>query len=160
MAQILRGLGPAASTHTPGYSVRRPATDAERRQRVDDDLFDVADVAGSVELVGDGDDRIADELAGTVVGDVATSAHGNELGADCCGIAAQVVGEVRARSVREHVRMFEEQEVLLGPPAEQRLLYRQRLAVGHPPQPPHPQWTPPHRILHADLVASNATGVA
>ena len=25
MAQILRGLGPAASTHTPGYSVSRPA---------------------------------------------------------------------------------------------------------------------------------------
>ena len=88
--------------------------DAERGERVDDHLFDVADVAGGVELVGDGEDRIADELAGTVVGDVAAAAHGDELGADVGGVAAQVVGEVRPRPVREHVRVLEEQQMLLG----------------------------------------------
>ena len=44
MAQILRGFGPSASTHTPGYSVEPAGRDAERRQRVDDELLDVAHV--------------------------------------------------------------------------------------------------------------------
>ena len=56
--------------------------DAEGGQRVDDELLDVADVPGGTELVGDGEDRVADELARTVVGDVAAAADGDELGAD------------------------------------------------------------------------------
>ena len=141
MAQILRGLRPPASTHTPGYSVRRPALDAEGGERVDDDLLDVADVAGGVELVGDAEDRIADELTGSVVGDVAAAADRDELGADVGGLAPQVVVEVRPRPVGEHVGMLEEQQVLLDAAAEQGLLDRQRLAVGHRPQPANPQRT-------------------
>ena len=38
-------------------------------------------------------------------------------------------------TVREDVVVLEQQEVLLAAVVEQRLLYRERLAVRHPPQP-------------------------
>ncbi len=123
----------------PGIFGETAGADAERGEGVDDHLLDVADVAGGIELVGDGEDRIADELARTVIGDVATAAHRDQLGADVGGLAPQVVGEVRPRSVGEHVRVLEEQQVLFGAAAEERLLHRQGLAVGHAPQPPNPQ---------------------
>ena len=131
MAQILRGFGPVGVDPHARVLGEPAGVDAEGGERVDDDLLDVADVAGGVELVGDGEDRIADELAGPVVRDVAAAADGDELGADVGGFAAQVVVEVRARPVREHVRVLEQQQMLLVRPREQRLLDRQRLAVGH-----------------------------
>ena len=96
MAQILRGLRPTGVDPHAGILGR-----AGRRltpnvgERVDDHLFDVADVAGGVELVGHVEDRVADELARTVVGDVATATHRHQLGADVGGLATQVVVEVR-----------------------------------------------------------------
>ena len=47
---------------------------AELGERVDDQLLDVAHVLGGAEPVAHVDDRIADELAGAVVGDVAAAA--------------------------------------------------------------------------------------
>ena len=47
---------------------------AERRQRVDDQLLDVAHVLGRAEPVAELHDRVADELARAVVGDVAAAA--------------------------------------------------------------------------------------
>ena len=71
--------------------------DAEGRQRVDDELLDVAHVLGRAERVGDRQDRIADELARAVVRDVAAAAHGDEVGADRGRIAAQVGWRGRTR---------------------------------------------------------------
>ena len=63
MAQILRGFGPSGSTHTPGYSAQPAGRHAERRQRVDDQLLDVAHVRRRAEPLAIDDDRVADELA-------------------------------------------------------------------------------------------------
>ena len=85
MAQILRGLRTAGVDPHPRVLGEAAGVDAEGGERVDDDLLDVADVAGGVELVGDAEDRIADELTGSVVGDVAAAAHRDQLGADVGG---------------------------------------------------------------------------
>ena len=124
---------PALQPHADGADLarararrRRPTRPGSRpagrrvtpnaRQRVDDQLLDVAHVLGGAEPVADVDDRIADELARAVVGDVAAAADADQLGADGRRIAAQVVAEVRARPVREHVRVLEQQQVLLATP--------------------------------------------
>ena len=44
-------------------------------------------------------DRVADELARAVVGDVAAAVDGDEVGADRGRVTAQVGGEVGARPV-------------------------------------------------------------
>jgi hypothetical protein len=53
-------------------------------------------------------------------------------------ITAQVGGQVGVLAIREHMVVFEQQEVLLTPVVEQRLLDGKRLAVRHPPQPSDP----------------------
>ena len=108
---------------------------AERRERVDDELLDVAHVLGRTERVRHVDDRIADELPGTVVRDVAAPPDGHEVGADSGRVATQVVGEVGPRSVREHVGVLEQQQVLFSPVIEQRLLDGQRLPVRDRAEP-------------------------
>ena len=110
-----------------------PGVDAERGERVDHELLDVADVAERAELVDDRQDRVADELTRAVVGDVAAAAHRDEVGADRGGVAPQVGVEVGPRPVREHVRVLEQQEMVLPPVREQRFLDGQRLAVRNRP---------------------------
>ena len=90
---------------------------------------------GGTDAVGHVDDRVADELPRAVVGDVAAAADADQLGTDRLGIAAQVAVEVAARSVGEHVGMLEQEQVLLAPVVEQRLLDGQRLPVRDRPQP-------------------------
>ena len=65
-------------------------------ERVDQQALDPADVVGRPEPVVDVEDRVADELAGAVVGDVAAALHGDQLGADRGRLALQVVREVAA----------------------------------------------------------------
>ena len=48
----------------------------------DDHALDRADVVGGAQRVRHVDDRIADQLAGAVVGDVAAALHRHQLGAD------------------------------------------------------------------------------
>ena len=43
------------------------------------------------------------------------------------------------RPVREHVRVLEEQKVILDAVREHGLLHRERLAVGNPAEPANPQ---------------------
>jgi hypothetical protein len=116
-----------------------PGGDPERGEGVDQELFDVADVLGRTETVAHVDDRIADELAGAVVRDVAAPPDPDEVGTDGCRVAVQVVGEVRPRSVGEHVRVLEQEEVLLTAAVEEGLLHRQRLPVRDGAEPPDVQ---------------------
>jgi hypothetical protein len=106
---------------------------------VDHELFDVADVLGGTETVAHVHDRIADELAGAVVRDVAAPPDPDEVRADGRRVAVQVVGEVGPRPVREDVRVLEQEEVLLATTVEQGLLHRQRLAVRDGTEPPDAQ---------------------
>ena len=89
------------------------------------------DVLGRAERVGDVDDRVADELARAVVGDVAAAPDGDELGADGGRVAAQVV----ARSARgpwvNTCGCSSSSRCCSAPVVEQRLLHRERLAVRH-----------------------------
>ena len=82
---------------------------------------------------------IADELSGAVVGHVAAALHRHQFGTDRGGIDEHVDGEVGAWAVREHVRVLEQQQVILDAVGEQRLLHRERLAVGNPAEPANPQ---------------------
>ena len=71
--------------------------ETELRQRVDEQLLDAVHVIGRAERVVDRQDRVPDELARTVVGDVAAALHGDEIGTDRGRITPQVGGEVGAR---------------------------------------------------------------
>ena len=137
IAAILRGFGPSASTHTPGYSASRPAPGTPSLGRATSirRSSTAANVLERALGVREVDDRVADELTGTVVRDVAAALDRHEVGADRGRVALQVGREVGMRAVGEHMVVFEQQQVLLVPVIEQRLLHRQRLAVRHPPQP-------------------------
>ena len=108
---------------------------AERGQRVDHQLLDVAHVLGGPHPVRHVDDRIADELPRPVIRDVTAAADADQLGTDVSGVAAQVAVEVRPWAVREDVRMLEQQQVLLASTVEQRLLDGQRLPVRDRAEP-------------------------
>ena len=66
----------------------------EFAQRVDQQPLDTAHVRRRAEPVVDVQDRVADELAGAVVGDVAAALDRHEFGADRGRLALQVVVEV------------------------------------------------------------------
>ncbi len=108
---------------------------AQLGERIDDQAFDAAHVVGRAEPVADVEDRVPDELAGAVVRDVAAAFDRDEFGADRGGFTTQVVLEVGSGPVGEHVRMFEQQQMLLVAVLEQRRLDRQRLAIGDAPEP-------------------------
>jgi hypothetical protein len=113
------------------------AGEADVGQRVDHDLLEGVDVRGGVgdaRLRRQREDRVADELAGAVVGDVATTAHLHELGADRRR-GHEHVGEVGADAEGVGVRMLLEQQVVVRRPLEQRLLHRERVPVADPSDP-------------------------
>ena len=104
IAAILRGVGPAdvdPDTRIPAEP--SGAGQAELGEGIDQQRFDRHDVAERALCVGDREDRIADELPGTVIRDVAAAVDGDEVGADRGRVATQVGGEVGALAVGEHV---------------------------------------------------------
>ncbi len=144
IAAILRGTtagsGWSTSSQTPAKPVEAAGVrQAEFAEGVDEQALDAADVVGRAEPIVDVQDRIADELAGAVIGDVAAALDGDEFRSDRGRFAAQVVVEIGPRPVGEHVRMFEQQQVLLATVLEQRRLDRQRLAVRDPAEPTDPE---------------------
>ena len=80
-------------------------------------------------------DRVADDLAGPMEGDVATAVHPQQLGANRRRVDEHVrlVG-VHPERVRR--RVFEQQQVVARRPLEQRALQGEPLAVGNPAEPP------------------------
>ncbi len=128
LARLHRRIGMVDVEPDPGEpleptGVRQP----EFGQRVDDQTFDVAHVRRCAEPVVDVDDRVADQLAGAVIGDVATALDRDQFGADRCRLAAQVGGQVGPLAVGEHVRVLEQQQVLAA--------RRVRTAPSGPPAP-------------------------
>ena len=74
MAATLRsGPCPSASTHTPLRPSTRVGRDAELGADVDEQLLQPAHVRDDVDRLGQPHDRVADELARTVPGDLAAA---------------------------------------------------------------------------------------
>jgi hypothetical protein len=111
--------------------VRQP----EFGECVDDQPLDAAHMGGCTEAVVDVENRVADQLAGSVIGDVAAPLDRYEFGVDGEGIAPQVGVEVGPRAVSEDVWVLEQQEVLAAAVLEQRGLEGERLAVRHAAEP-------------------------
>ena len=101
-------------------------------------VLEPADVRNDVTLAGapllERDDRVADELTGTVIGDVAAAIGFDELGADRRGIA-QHVRAIGARTERVDVRMFLQEQVLLVRVLVHRALQRLAFTVRNEPEP-------------------------
>ena len=95
-------------------------------------------VAGT-EAVRYGDQRVADQLPRAVVGDVAAALHPHQFRAHRGRLHPEVAGQVRARAMGEHVRMLQQEEVVLTAVGEDGLLQCQRLAVRHATEPAHAQ---------------------
>ena len=112
---------------------------AEFSKGVDEQALHTAHVRRRAEPVVDVQDRIADELTGAVIGDVAAALHRHEFGADRGRLTLQVVLEIGPHPVREHVGMLEQQQMLLRPVFEQAGLQRERFPVRHAAEPTDPE---------------------
>ena len=108
--------------------------------------LEVSQVAEQVLPVGaEVENRIPDELTGTVVRHVSTPPYFEELEAESVsegGVGQHVLGR-RSRSQRDHVRVLEEKEVVghfADPPTHYQIgLDFQGLPVGHEAEIPHLQ---------------------
>ena len=99
IAQTLRRVGRDARVEPHAGEPLEPAgvRHAQLGERVDHEPLDVAHVTRRAEAVVEVEDRVADELPGPVIGDVAAALDRDELGADRRRLAAQVGGRVRPR---------------------------------------------------------------
>ena len=112
-------------------------------QRVDEHLFQVAHVRrclgqSAAAATGQRQDRVADELAGTVVGEVAAAVDADAVGADLAGIDEQV-GLICARTRSEDVVVFKQQQVVVRAVRPQAPLQVERFAEADPSEPAHLQ---------------------
>ncbi len=117
--------------------------DPDVGERIDHELFDRAHVrdgvgAGASTFAGQGEDRIADELTRTVIRDVAATVGLHDRGAAGRGGGSQV------RRIGPHaegvgVRVFEEEQMVVGPGASQPVHQRVGVTVGDPAQPAQTQ---------------------
>ena len=100
-----------------GEPVLAVRVDAEAGERVDQRGFEPADVRDdvgrAVAPLRQRDDRVADELAGPVVRDVAAAVGVHELRADARRRHEHVRG-IGARAERVDVRVLEQQQVVVG----------------------------------------------
>ena len=112
------------------------AGQAEVGAHVDHQLLDAVDVGGrGAGRVGPGQDRVADELARPVVGDVAAPVGADQGRAEVVGVGEDVV-ERPPQAEGEDVRVLEEEQVGVGGPLEQRPLEGVGVGELRPPQPP------------------------
>jgi hypothetical protein len=121
---------------------------AELDKRVDDRLLDPTDVAngvskarfGPAKLRRQAQNRVPNQLAGAVIGDVATPVDSNKLSPNRGRLDKNIRRQIGAGPVGEHMVMFQQQQMLLPTTmAEQCLLKAQRLPVRDTAQPPDPQ---------------------
>jgi hypothetical protein len=92
----------------------------------------------SAALAGNREDRVADELARTVVRDIASAVGTDEFGTDVVGCHEDVRG-ISPHAEREHVRMLEQQKVIVRRALEQRVLQCEGVAVADTTEPPDAQ---------------------
>ena len=83
---------------------------------------------------GDVEDRIADELAGPVVGDVAAAVGLHELGADRLGVDQHVLG-LGPHAERVDVRVLEQQQVVARSARAEGALQSVGVPVADAPEP-------------------------
>ena len=107
-------------------------------------FFQIANVPVHIAAIGlEVDDRIADELPGSVISDVAASScfvHSDvECGEPFGGCEDVRPAAVAAHSERQHVRMLDQQEDISDSTGatffHERTLQREGLCVRHPAQP-------------------------
>ena len=89
-------------------------------------------------LVGQVEQRVPDQLAGAVVGHVAAAVAVHELGADRGGVDEHVLG-LGPPAEGEHVRVLEQQQVVVGAVGEQAVLEGVGVPVGNAAQPADPE---------------------
>ena len=137
----MRGRAPFGSSQTPGQP-RQPARpgESEVAEGVDDQLLDGVDVAGNgVVAHGHRDDRVADQLARAVVGDVAAPIRLDQFGAEL-GRIHQHVAELGAQSHGvDGVVLQQQQPVIAAAGLGQRPLEGEGVGVTDPTQPTNPQ---------------------
>ena len=78
-----------------GAALDASAVDAELGEHVDEDALEPAHVADHVDRLGEAQDRVADELAGTVPGDLAAAVDVDDGGS----VGRPFVGAVRLPAV-------------------------------------------------------------
>ena len=132
----------SSPTHTPVYPSDRVGRDAEVGERGDQHVLEPAYVRDDVALprppLRERDDRVADQLPGPVIRDVAAAIGGDQLRADRRRLAQDVLAR-RARTERVDVRVLLQQQVLVVGVLVHRALQRLGLAVRDQPEPPRLQ---------------------
>ena len=120
-------------------------------QRVDDELLHRPDVgAGGARHGRHADDRVADQLAGAMVGDVASPVSSRQLGPDRLRGDQDVLG-LSPDPERVDVGMLEEEQIVVSGPGEQGALERVGIAVADPSEPSCPKHRRP-RLLRLELL--------
>jgi hypothetical protein len=108
----------------------------------DQDVFQCAYIRDDITLprapLSERHDRVAHELAGAVIRDVAAPIRLDEIGTDRSGVAQHVL-QLRARPQRVDVRMLEQQQVVVVGVAVQRALQRLGFAIRNRAQPARAQ---------------------
>ncbi len=143
----LRAVGVDPDARVTAQSAR--AGDAEIAEGVDDELLEGVHVRWDrAEAEADVEDRVADELAWPVVGDIATPIGVDELGADRVGIDEDVLGP-RPNPEGVHMRVLQQEQVL-GPAGAKGVLEGEGVPVANAPEPADVKLTP-------DLAQSSAS---
>ena len=133
--------GPESSRIDPhaGVALHPARVEPQAGQHVDEHLLQPPDVGGGVghpaaPLAGDGEDRVADELARPVVGDLAAPVGLHHLGPEGLNVGQQVAPAAPAAQ-GHHVGVLQQQQMVVAGAAVQPPLQGQGVAVGDPPQP-------------------------
>ena len=123
-------------------------------QRVDDELLHgVHVVAGGARNRRHTDDRIADQLAGAVIGDVASPIGSHQLGPDRLRADQNVLGP-SPHAERVDVGMLEEKQIVVAGPREQRPLERVGVVVADPSEPACPKHLRPRLPAYSSWAQS------
>ena len=115
------------------------AGQAEIGQRLDQHLGHSRHIPGGIghtpaAVSSHVEDGITDQLAGTVVGDIATPVGPHQLRPQLVGRAAQV-GQVGSHPQRVHRFVLQQQQIIGARPPEQPALQGESVAVANPTQP-------------------------
>ena len=128
-----------------GESVDAPGVDAIVARGTNQHVFEVADVAVNVAAIRpEIHDGVPDDLAGSVVGDIAAASglvHLDAAGRQRCSRREDVTAAaIATHAKRQHVGMLDEQQQIADPVRaplfDERPLQRERLGIAHPAETP------------------------
>ena len=107
----------SARSHTPLRPGTRAVVTPKSRAGRDQRLLDAADVVDDLDVVGQRDDRVADQLAGAVEGDLAAAVDVDDRGAT--GVERPLV-RLGALAAGEDRRVLEQQHGVVGVAGDHR----------------------------------------